>query len=85
MTWGGMLTPPLPGDLVARVAVAPGVVVDGFFCVDEDVLFALAAAVEACDCVEDALADGGDWEGGGGVGLVVYAGRGVLGGVGVAG
>lgn len=82
---GGGQTIPLPRDLEPRVAETPGVVVDCFLRIHEHILLARAAGVEIRDLAYDFLALGGDGEGGGGVGGVVYAGGGVVGGVGGGG
>ena len=82
---GGGQTIPLPRDLEPRVAETPGVVVDRLLRIHEHILLARAAGVEIRDLAYDFLALGGDGEGGGGVGGVVYAGGGVVGGVGGGG
>ena len=81
----GVHTIPLSGYLVSSVAEAPRVVVDGFTGVDLHVFLAGAAAVEVCDCLDDALPFWRDGERVLGVGLVVDVGGGVLGGILVAG
>lgn len=74
-------TVPLPCDLVSRVAVAPGIVVDGVVRVHLHVRFARAPAVQARDRVYDLLVLRGDGDGVLGMGFIVYPGRTVLGGV----
>lgn len=74
-------TVPLARDLVSCVAVAPWIVVDGVVGVHRHVLFARAPAVQARDRFYDLLVRRGDGNGVCGVGLIVHAGRCVLGGV----
>ena len=62
---------PLAGDLVARVAVGPGVVVDGLGRVDAHVGFGGAAGVERADGLYDGVVSGRDLEGARGLRLVV--------------
>jgi hypothetical protein len=74
-------TVPLSRDLVSRVAVAPGIVVDGVVRVHLHVRFARAAAVQARDRVYDLLVLRGDGDGVLGMRFVIYPGGCVLGGV----
>lgn len=74
-------TVPLSRDLVSRIAVAPGIVVDGVVRVHLHVRFARAAAVQARDRLYDLLVLRGDGDGVIGMGFVIYPGGCVLGGV----
>lgn len=53
------LTVPLAGDLISGVAIAPRVVIHGFFRVNLHVLLAGAAAVQGRDGAHDFLVLGG--------------------------
>jgi len=75
-------TLPLPRNLVPRIAKTPWVVIDRLLCIHEHVILARAAGMEVCDLADDFWALGRGGEGGGEVGLVFHAGRGVVRGVG---
>lgn len=74
-------TVPLPRNLVSRIAVTPGIVVDGVVRVHLHVRFARAPAVQARDRVYDLLVLRRDGDGVRGMGFIIYPGRCVLGGV----